>query len=141
MIMWFAENLGVLNEKRCNFITFIMILHFSLLSNKIDTFFYFITYLTCWVFNVIRLGPDEALLFFVRVYPVWRSGQRARLITSRTQDRNLSPGSIIISHRCVRHLSNPITGMAQRKRAGLITSRSLVQTQLPVFVNRYVTLN
>ena len=27
-----------------------------------------ITYLTCWVFLVIRLGPDVALLFFVSIY-------------------------------------------------------------------------
>ena len=40
----------------------------SLLSrfyNKIDSPFYFITYLTSRVFNVIRLGPDEAFMFFV----------------------------------------------------------------------------
>jgi len=40
----------------------------SLLSrfyNKIDSLFYFITYLTSWVFNVIQLGPHEALMFFV----------------------------------------------------------------------------
>jgi len=32
---------------------------------KLILFFYFITYLTSWVFNVIQLGPDEALMFFV----------------------------------------------------------------------------
>ena len=51
-----------------------MILHFSLLSNKIDSFFYLYSYLTRRVFNVIRLGPDDALIFIIRVLPVWRRG-------------------------------------------------------------------
>ena len=38
-----------------------MITPFSLLSNKIDSLFYYYTYLTSRVFNVIRLGPDDAL--------------------------------------------------------------------------------
>ena len=41
-----------------------MILHFSLLSNKIDSIFYLYSYLTRRVFNVIRLGPDDAYLHY-----------------------------------------------------------------------------
>ena len=54
-------------------------------------------------------------MYFVSVYPVWRSGKRARLITARSQDRNLSPGFIIISHRCIKALGHSSTSLAQRK--------------------------
>jgi hypothetical protein len=54
-------------------------------------------------------------MYFVSVYPVWRSGKRAWLITTRSQDRNLSPGFIIISHRCIKALEQPFTPLAQRK--------------------------
>ena len=47
------------------FHTFIMISLLSRFYNKIDSLFYLITYLTSRVFNVILLGPDEALIFFV----------------------------------------------------------------------------
>ena len=47
------------------FHTFIMISLLSRFYNKIDSLFYLITYLTSRVFNVIQLGPDEALIFFV----------------------------------------------------------------------------
>ena len=36
-------------------------------------------------------GPDEALLYFVLTTPVWRSGQRAGLITLRSGVRITSP--------------------------------------------------
>ena len=68
-----------------------MILHFSLLSNKIDSIFYLYSYLTRRVFNVIRLGPDDAYLRY-----------------------------------------QSFTGVAQRKRAGLITPRSGVRITSPV---------
>ena len=54
-------------------------------------------------------------MYFVSVYPVWRSGKRAWLITTRSQDRNLSPGFIIISHRCIKALGQPFTPLAQRQ--------------------------
>ena len=55
-------------------------------------------------------------MYFVSVYPVWRSGKRAWLITTRSQDRNLSPGFIIISHRCIKALEQPFfTPLAQRQ--------------------------
>ena len=67
--------------------------------------------------------------------------KRARLITSRTPDRNGSPvlfqfawfaepGRHMLSD--VKH-SNHLTGMAQRQRAGLIILRSLDRDELPVF--------
>ena len=67
--------------------------------------------------------------------------QRARLITSRTPDRNGSPvllhfawfaehGRHMLSDVKTQH---PCSDMAQRERAGLITLRSLVQIQLSVF--------
>ncbi len=62
--------------------------------------------------------------------------QRARLITSRTQDRSLLPVFIIradLQNLPTLSLQQQFTGMAQRKRAGLITPRSLVQSQFPVF--------
>ena len=50
------------------FTSFFMISLLSLFPNKIETIFLSLTYLTSWVFLVIRLGPDLALLFFVSVY-------------------------------------------------------------------------
>ncbi len=63
--------------------------------------------------------------------------QRAWLITTRTQDRNLLPVFIILRvyqnpPRCI-HTQQHFTGMAQRERAGLITPRSLVRIQFPVY--------
>ena len=77
--------------------------------------YHYPTHITGRVSNVTRFGPGEALMYFVSVYPVWRSGKRARLITARSQDRNLSPGFIIISHRCIKALEQPFTPLAQRK--------------------------
>ena len=66
-----------------------------------------------------------------------------RLISGRSQDRNLLPASIPIR---LLYRSSPSqlsdvktqqphnTGMAQRQRAGLITPRSLDRNQLPVFL-------
>ena len=62
------------------------------------------------------------------------------LITGRTLDRNQPPALSNSQFyqklpRC--HYSNqPFTGMAQRKRAGLITPRSSDQNGLPVFIIR-----
>ena len=53
--------------------------------------------------------------------------KRARLITSRTPDRNGSPVFIIISHRCIKALEHFNTSLAQWQSARLITWRSVDQ--------------
>ena len=54
--------------------------------------------------------------------------ERAWLITTRTQDRNLSPGLGLLDH----NRATCLTGVAQRERAGLITPRSGVRITSPV---------
>ena len=67
-----------------NFFTFIMIPPFSLLFNKIETLFHHSTYLTSRVFNVIRLGPDDALMYFISCFTGVAQRKRAGLITPRS---------------------------------------------------------
>ena len=55
-------------------------------------------------------------------------GQRAGLITLRSQDRNLLPVLVLIEfitlYGQLQDIEDKSTGMAQRKRAGLITPRT-----------------
>ena len=59
-------------------------------------------------------------------------GQRARLITARSHDRNVLPVFIFTSQWCIKALEQTQTGVAQRERAGLITPRSGVRITSPV---------
>ena len=73
------------------FFNFIYDIRLSLYSHKkLKLIFVLLLYIT--VVSLMSYdGPDEALMYFVLILPVWRSGQRAGLITLRSGVRITSP--------------------------------------------------
>ena len=105
---------------------------------KLKLIFHYHPYFTYRIFNVIRFGPDEALMFFV-LYTHRRGAEAARGAHNSEVARSKRVSGIIqfagLQEPTTLSIQQPnlFTGMAQRQRAGLITPRSLDQNQLPVF--------
>ena len=101
-----------------------MIHLFTLSYDKIDSISFLYHIYHPRVFNVIRYGPDEALMYFVSVLP--GVAQRiARAAHNREVTRSKRVAGIY-HHIASVHQGTwaTLTGVAQRKRAGLITPRS-----------------
>ena len=94
-----------------------MILTFSLLYNKIDSFFSLPPYLTVRVFHLTRFGPVDALMFFDLYHTAVAQRKSAQMVisTESAQERNLSAVYLFTSHRCFQALQQLYTPLAQRQ--------------------------